>query len=251
MDLNQKIWTIYAKYQRDGLYNSDKKRSTLRNRRKNTKRYFEVREALYDLYHNKEYGIKLLGKKFGLSYTKMRSLLSFLEIDLRKGRNVVTTRLKTLRKEKALYEGKHKTGWNSPEINRKYKRHNRGVQGFYFNKSMQKYVWLRSTWEYIYAKWLDKINEVWDVEVKYYNINGLIYRPDFFIYEGEQLRKIVEIKGYWDSNINKASILNEELRDIDVIIIYNIEKYIEKNSSYHKELERWKREKKQESEING
>lgn len=252
MNIERKIWTIYGKYQRTGLYKSTSQRLKLREKRKNTLRYNELREEIYNLYWKEEYGIKLLAQRLDLSYSVTRGLLDFLDIPIRKGRNVVTNRLCNFRKEKALLEGKNKTGWNSPEVNRKYKKHNRGVQGFYYNKSMCKYVWLRSTWEYIYAKWLDKIGETWDVELECYTINESLYRPDFFIFdENKNITKIVEIKGYWDSNTNKVKILNEKLEDIDVIVIYNVDKYIEKNSHYHAELARWKKEKKKEEEIHG
>lgn len=252
MDIQRKIWTVYGKYSRKGLYASTNKRLKLREKRKQSQRYKDLKNEIYNLYWNEEYGIKLLSQKLNLTYSVTRNILEFLDIPMRKGQNVVTNRLRKFRKEKALLEGKNKTGWNSPDVNRKYKKHNRGVQGFYYNKSMEKYVWLRSTWEYIYAKWLDKIGEKWDVEVKYYNTNGSLYRPDFFIYdENDNIQKIVEINGYWDSNTDKVSLLNEKLMNIDVIVIYNVEKYIEQNSHYHVELARWKKEKKKEEEIYG
>ena len=38
---------------------------------------------------------------------------------------------------------------------------------------MKKNVWLRSSWEYIYAKWLDSKNILWDIECQMYNVKYL------------------------------------------------------------------------------
>jgi hypothetical protein len=153
----------------------------------------------------------------------------------------VTDELRKFRKQKADDEAKNKTGWCSAEVQAKCKSNNtqRGVQGYYFNKSLQKYVWLRSTYEYIYAKWLDKQKVIWDVEVKTYNMNGILYRPDFFIYSNYELIKIVEIKGFWRDKEYKSYMLNDILKT-DVVVITDIDQYIEIDSNYNKQLYEWK-----------
>lgn len=239
-NIKNDIWRIYLKYQRDGVYKSTKKRISLRNKRINTARYLRVKSQIEHLYCSQEYGIKLLAREFGLTYTVVRQLLNFLEIPMRKGRDVVTDRVKVFRKEKAIYESKNRIGFNDKTIKRKCEGMARGVQGYYLNRSTNSLVWLRSSWEYIFAKWLDKTNHNWKIEDVCYQIDDMIYRPDFFIFdENWKLIKIVEIKGYWDNNSEKALKLNETLK-IDVIIIRDIEKYIPSDSKYHKELSEWK-----------
>lgn len=239
--LKNDIWRIYGKYQRNGVYRNSKiDRIERRVQRIDTVRYLNVKKQIEILYFQEKYGIKLLARKLGLTYTVTRQLMQFLNIPIRKGRNIVTDRVKKLRKEKAIYESKNKIGFNDPSISRKYEGMARGVQGYYLNKSTNEYVWLRSSWEYIFAKWLDKTKHNWKVEETHYLIEGSIYRPDFFIYDDEwKLKSIIEIKGYWDSNSDKAKKLNESI-DVDIIIIRDIKKYIIGNSNYHRELAEWK-----------
>lgn len=246
MNIDRKIWTVYGKYQRKGLYKENKKRLSLREKRIGSKRYNELKSYFENLYHDKEYGIKSLAKTHNMTPSNMRGLLEFLKIDLRSGRNVVTNRVKRLRSEKAILESKEKRGFNDPTLCRKYEGISRGVQGYYYNKSSKDYVWLRSTWEFIFAKWLDRTNHNWKVEETYFNLENRIYRPDFFIYDENwnNLVKIIEVKGYWDNNSDKAKLLKDKLKNVEIVVIKDINKFIEDNKTYHQELRIWKKERK-------
>jgi predicted nuclease of restriction endonuclease-like RecB superfamily len=126
----------------------------------------------------------------------------------------------------------------------------RGIQGYYFNKSQNSWVWLRSSWEYIFAKWLDRTHHIWKVEETVYKIGNSIYKPDFFIYDNVgTLKRIVEIKGYWDSNSVKAFLLLDEQLKIDVSMITDIKKFIQEGSNYGKELELWKQTRLTSKEL--
>ncbi|MCD8508720.1 MAG: restriction endonuclease [Bacillus sp. (in: Bacteria)] len=66
---------------------------------------------------------------------------------------------------------------------------NRGYAGFY------KGYYLRSSYEYAYAKYLDYFSVSWSYEDRDFDIEYKIYKPDFFFYnEIGQIIKIVEIK---------------------------------------------------------
>lgn len=201
----------------------------------------EISDALYDLYWNKEFGIKWILKNHvsGVSYTQLRTLLKET-IGIRSGKNVVTDNVKKFRKEKAIRENESNVGFNNTELFRRTSDR-RGIHGYYYNHSLQKYVYLRSTWEFIYAKWLNKTNQNWDVETNYYMLeDGTKYLPDFFIFDDcGNLEKIVEIKGYWDNRAYKIDLLKSQI-DCDCIIIQDIKKYISANSTYNKELQEWK-----------
>jgi hypothetical protein len=173
------------------------------------------------------------------------TLLSFFNITLRK-HNEITDHLHEIRKEKALHEVQNKIGWASEECIKKVKIKNssaRGIQGYYYNKYFKKYVWLRSSWEYIYAKWLDSKNIIWDVECNMYKINeNKSYRPDFFIFDSindnKKIIQIVEIKGYWKDKVYKYEELKKQLtKNIDFVLITNITPYCEKGINNIKE---WK-----------
>ena len=121
----------------------------------------------------------------------------------------------------------------------------RGIQGYYWNTSKNKYVWLRSSWEYIYAKWLNEHKIEWDVEVKRYKLGNTSYLPDFFIYENGKLTKIVEIKGYWKNKLYKYDKLKTLLGDsIELVLVTDIKPYT--NLPLKKEIETWRLLRKRE-----
>ena len=151
---------------------------------------------ILEKYYNEGYGYKLLVKNVNLNeftYSVCRRVLKDLNIKVRTGNNVITDNLKLVRAENARRIGTFKN-WPvlKPEL---IKNNKRFIGGYYYNNSKNKYVYLRSSWEYAYAKWLDDNKFIWDVEVKQYALkDGLLYLPDFFIYENDKIKKIVEIK---------------------------------------------------------
>ncbi|NOU67485.1 restriction endonuclease [Paenibacillus sp. LMG 31461] len=66
---------------------------------------------------------------------------------------------------------------------------NRGYSGYY------RETYLRSSYEYAYAKYLDYLGITWTYEERTFNLGYKTYKPDFFIYDKQNsLLKIVEIK---------------------------------------------------------
>lgn len=221
------------------------KRVFLKNYIKHTNidEYHELRNYVLKLYED-EYGLKEIAKMLNMSYSGCRSLFKYLEIDFKKGRSVVTNRLREFRKQKANLELLNGTGWFSDETRSKLQIINstsRGVQGYYYSTYNNKYVWLRSTYEYIYAKWLDSHKFNWDVECKVYKLKNTNYTPDFFIFNCDgKLTNIIEIKGFWRNREYKAYELNEML-NIEVSLINDITPYLEESSTYSSELKKWKK----------
>lgn len=70
----------------------------------------------------------------------------------------------------------------------------RGYCGWFTKKNGEE-VFLRSKLEFIYAKYLDLNNIDFLMEKEIFNINGKKYKPDFFIYKDDAIKKIIEIKG--------------------------------------------------------
>lgn len=199
------------------------------------KEYHFVKNQISSLYEE-GYGLKRIAKIVGLTHTRMRTLFGILGIEINKGQNVVYEKTREIRSKnlKEMYE--KRTGWFRT-FERKTNKTSRGIQGYYYNKSRGKLVWIRSTYEYVYAKWLDKQGIDWDVEQKTFELEGTTYRPDFFIYEDGVLTKIIEIKGYWARGIRKTKELSAKL-DIEVVLIRDITPYCA--VSYKKELLEWK-----------
>ena len=93
------------------------------------------------------------------------------------------------------------------------------------------------SWEYIYAKWLDLHNIVWDYEGKQFVLsNGESYRPDFTITDSRG-DHIVELKGYFKNRLYKVEMLKKEYPQIKIVVIDSIKDY---TSNYRKELNSWK-----------
>jgi len=61
-------------------------------------------------------------------------------------------------------------------------------------------IWMRSTWEVKYAKWLDKRNIKWYYELKTFDLGKTTYTPDFYLPESDTY---IEIKGWWRGDSKK------------------------------------------------
>jgi predicted nuclease of restriction endonuclease-like RecB superfamily len=74
---------------------------------------------------------------------------------------------------------------------------------------------LRSSYEFIYASWLDDNNLIWDIEYKSFRlIDNSLYKPDFFIFDiDDNLKEIVEIKGFWKNRSYKFDLLKKQLEN--------------------------------------
>lgn len=181
---------------------------------KNDTRYrptYEFIKNLYDIGH----GIKSIIKDNNLpiTYPVLRKLMmDVMGISLRKYSDV-TDALRKKRSNKVKSEHEGGTGWFSDTVVRR--NNNRGIQGYYFNKSRNKYVWLRSAYEYIYALWLDENNIIWDIEYKSFRlIDGSLYKPDFFIFDkDDNIKEIIEVKGYWKEMSYKFTLLQKQLEN--------------------------------------
>lgn len=67
-------------------------------------------------------------------------------------------------------------------------------KGCYYNSPLQGKIWLRSTYELKYAKYLDLRCILWKYEYKTFKLsNGTTYTPDFYLVKKKKYR---EIKGY-------------------------------------------------------
>ena len=190
-------------------------------------------------------GIKSLCKKYDITYTVMRKILKMCDIDIRKGRNVITDKLREKRSNNV--KGDKNPWYNWPEnMPALFNNSKKSISGWY-DKSNGDRVYLRSTLEYIFAKWLDNNKVIWKYEVKSYKLlSGKTYRPDFFIYdENSKLKTIVEIKGvYLYSSVDrleKTKELIKEISDVYVSIITDLTPFIKDGSNYQKELKIWKK----------
>ena len=168
-------------------------------------------------------------------------LISWLKMDVRKGTSVVTDRLRERRRENSLGSKSNFYDWLTkyPDL---AKRNTKSIQGWYVRRNGKK-VWLRSSMEYIYAKWLDAQQMEWETEVCVFRSGKETYRPDFFIYEDGKLSRLVEIKGNYFDNVDHRSEKARRIAESNGLmldIVFDIKPYIEAGRNYHKELKSWK-----------
>ena len=119
--------------------------------------------------------------------------------------------------------GKKHPGLNAGENNPMY-----GRLSPHSPKIKYKGIWMRSSWEVAYAKWLDKNEIGWKYEFKTFDLGNTTYTPDFYL---PTLDLWIEIKGWWRPNnkkkykilqkqqpkINIQLLMNKELKDMGVL----------------------------------
>ncbi len=112
---------------------------------------------------------------------------------------------------------KSKLGKKNPMYGRKGKlcpmfgKITHGNWGIYKGNNM------RSSWEIIYAKWLDKQKIKWVYESITFDLGNTTYTPDFYLPERN---KYIEVKGYWreDAKI-KFKLFKKLYPKITILII--------------------------------
>ena len=175
-------------------------------------------------------------------------MIDYWHVDVRTGYRAITSKLKEQRVVNATGNKSNWYDWT----NRKpwmQEKTTRSIQGYYKKKSGE-YVWLRSTYEYIYAKWLDDRNIDWRIEVQSFKLSsGENYRPDFFIYQNGDLESIVEIKSnyYNEETTYKYNMFKEEYPHVNSSIIFNIDIFTK--LGYHKEIKEWKAKRLSKVEL--
>lgn len=76
-------------------------------------------------------------------------------------------------------------------------------RGCYYDSPLQGRIWLRSSYELFYARYLDSIHELWIYEMETFELQDeMTYTPDFFL---PRLEKFIEVKG-WMRPIYKDKI---------------------------------------------
>ena len=189
----------------------------------------KIQKLVGILYNVYEYGNPSLAKLIGIHKTPCAALIKHCDIKRRDNKST-TLRVRTIRSEKIK-------GDKNPRIYNDKNQYSTGIKGYYDSKNNGK-VYFRSSWEYLYARWLDKNNINWKYEARQFKLkNGKYYRPDFFIYENNILKHVVEVKGADKTTLYKTNLLKNEY-DIDVVVIDNIKPYCIQD--YTTELKKWK-----------
>ena len=184
-----------------------------------------LKDNLQKLYHENGIGYKLLSSMLGnVSYTQLRTIFKKIDVKGRTGTNCVTEGLKKIRSERARKSNPWKDWTGNSSLSQMHSKSKRYLGGWYLNSKAGKYVWLRSSWEFGYARYLDSQEKIWDAEVRSYLLSdGRYYRPDFFIYENGCLAEVVEVKSTWSNGsldrIEKFEAFKREYPKISARIV--------------------------------
>lgn len=183
------------------------------------------------------YGLKVLARHIGITYSVIRRLFRLLCIDIRKGQSIVTNKVIEFRKMRVSGTSNPWKDWpkNMPDLAKKLSK---GVTGWYKTKNGNE-IYLRSSWEYIFAKWLDSKNMSWIYEGKQYKLsNGEGYRPDFSLLNPDgSLDRIIEIKGFFKNRLYKVDLMKNDYPDIKISVISNVSHF---TKNYKEDLIAWK-----------
>ena len=86
-----------------------------------------------------------------------------------------------------------------------------------WKKIRYKSIWMRSTWEMIYAKYLDHKGIKWLYEPKTFDLGNTTYTPDFYLHESDTY---IEIKGWWRPEaIEKFNLFKKLYSKINIEIL--------------------------------
>ena len=98
---------------------------------------------------------------------------------------------------------RNKRGKNNPSYGKTYKHSGWWGKGGYY-----KGIWLRSSYEILFAILLDLKGIEWDYEPKAFDLGNATYIPDFYLPEED---KYIEIKGYFDKRTKDKLLLFEKM----------------------------------------
>jgi hypothetical protein len=113
---------------------------------------------------------------------------------------------------------KHRDKITKQKISKNSKGKNKGrIPSFSGKRIKYKDICFRSSWEAIYAKYLDKNNIKWLYETKVFDLENTTYRPDFYLPETDEY---IEIKGYWyKTSLIKFKLFKKLYPNINIKIL--------------------------------
>jgi len=148
---------------------------------------------------------------------KINNHLAIYNLD-RKGKNhpMFGRTLSDLTKQKISNKHKNKvlTEAHKKKISKKMKGTRKGKDNPMFNKVTTSKrgnyngIYMRSSWEIAYAKYLDKNNIKWQYEPEHFEIEDTCYTPDFYLPKQDLY---IEIKGWWRDNAKKRFELFKQI----------------------------------------
>ena len=102
-------------------------------------------------------------------------------------------------------------------IGRKGKQHPRFGKISHGKGEYYKGIYMRSSWEVIFAKWLDMWELSWLYEPKAFDLGNTTYTPDFYV---QEINSYIEVKGFWREDAKKKfDLFREKYCNIKIKIL--------------------------------
>jgi hypothetical protein len=191
------------------------------------------------------YGLKTIAAEVGLTYTVIRTVFNLFKIPMRKGMNVVTSKLQEIRSLNALTDDNPWVDWSRRRPDMHTGLHKAtGLAGWYLDRK-GRIIHLRSTFEYVIARYLDHKEYNWDNETISFSTPLGRYMPDFILFDASGNASIIlEVKGTF---MNEKYIAKSEwfkdfakryLKSIRFVIIRDMEPYM-LGQKYHHVKQEW------------
>lgn len=206
----------------------DKISRTLKNRFKDKKNH-----PMYGKYHSEESKLKNrkshLGKKLSKEH-KQKLKDAKKEIDFTGKNNPFYGKHHSEESKQKKREANKKRFRDVDErmkssrpgkLNPRYGKRCAHSKGDYCKDKKNKKIWMRSSYELKFAKWLDENNLHWDYEPKRFYFDECTYTPDFWI---EEWKSWVEIKGWFDDISRKKLKLFSEYYANEKLILLTKDK---------------------------
>jgi len=121
-------------------------------------------------------------------------------------------------KQKMRENAPDRSGKKNPMYGKKAARLSGIGKGSYYDSPLQGTIWLRSSYEIAYAKYLDEHKILWMYEMETFELsNEMTYTPDFFL---PKFKKFIDTKGYMKKEAQEKINKFKEEYPWDLEILY-------------------------------
>ena len=197
------------------------------------RKFFIDKDELINLYHIQKKSIIDISKIFNCCYGTIYKWLLNYNIKIKTKKETHLGKKRPEHSKLMKGDGNPIFGTQRPESVRekisksrmgKYTGRNSGMFGkkpshkcSYGKGGKYNNVWMKSSYELKYAKYLDQHNIKWLYEPKAFDLGETTYRPDFYLPE---LDSWIEVKGYWtEEATNKFNLFKKLYSNIKIYII--------------------------------
>ena len=190
------------------------------------------------------YGFKTLAKEIGITYSVIRTAFDMFELPKRTGQNVVTQRLREMRSANVTGDANPWFNWTTNRPDMHAGLHKATGRNGWWKDANGRVIYLRSTFEYAIARYLDEHNYIWDVETVRFKTPYGMYTPDFVVFKQDGTLLILEVKGTFNNDLYMRKsvwfkdFVTNNLPCVRFVIINKIDKFIA-GQNYKSLLDEW------------